>query len=86
VDVGLPKMGIGTQWKIIFIYHDKKLQRFSVAFKMHQLGLKLFRVIVWKLLIIKPFFNDNQIKSKLKIALEFGGVIGVVGKPLASQI
>ncbi len=39
---------------------------------------------MWKLLIIEPFFNDNQIKLKLKIALELGGVIGVVGKPFAS--
>jgi len=46
VDVGLPKMGIETQWKTIFTYHGKKLQRFWVAFKMHQLGLKLFKVIV----------------------------------------
>jgi hypothetical protein len=37
-------------------------------------------------LIIEPFFNDNQIKSKLKIALDFGGVLGVVGKLLVSQI
>jgi hypothetical protein len=53
---------------------------------MHQFGSKLFGVIMWKLFIFEPFFNDNKTKSKLKIALEFRGVLGVVGKPLASQI
>jgi hypothetical protein len=28
----------------------------------------------------------TKIKSKLKTLREFGGIIGVVGKPLASQI
>ncbi len=55
---------------------------------MHQLGLRLFGVTVWKLLIIESchFVNENQTKLKLKTVLEFGVVLGVVGKPLASQI
>jgi hypothetical protein len=30
--------------------------------------------------------GQTSIKSKLKIVAKFGGVVGVVGKPLASQI
>jgi hypothetical protein len=33
---------------------------------------------------LNHFFNENKIKSKLKTLLEFGGIIGVAGKPLAS--
>jgi hypothetical protein len=29
--------------------------------KVHRLGLRLFVAIVWKLLIIEPFLNENQI-------------------------
>jgi hypothetical protein len=35
-------------------------------------------------LIIEPFLNENDIKLKLKIVLEFGKKIGVVGKPLVN--
>jgi hypothetical protein len=32
---------------------------------------------------LNHFLNENIIKSKLQILLEFGGVIGVVEKPSA---
>jgi hypothetical protein len=47
---------------------------------MHQLGLKLFGITVWKLLIIKPFFQWKVNKTNIEIVLEWG-VLGLVGKP-----
>ncbi len=41
---------------------------------------------VWKLLIIQPFSKRKLNKIELKTVLEFRGVLGVVGKPLASEI
>jgi hypothetical protein len=41
--------------------------------------------MVWKLLIIKPFFQWKVNKTKFEILLEFGGVLGVVGKPSMTQ-
>jgi len=36
---------------------------------VQHLHLKLFGAMVWKLLTIEPFFNENQIKSKFKTVL-----------------
>ncbi len=36
--------------------------------------------------LLNHFLNENEIKSKLKSVLEFGGVFGVVGKPLATYL
>jgi hypothetical protein len=49
---------------------------------------RLFGATVWKnLLIIEPFSQQKlKKKSTLKTVLEYGGILGVVGKPLASQI
>ncbi len=52
--------------------------------KVHQFGLKLFEATMWTLLIIERLFSEK--KSKLKIVSKFGDILGVVGKPLASQI
>jgi hypothetical protein len=41
----------------------------------------MFGTIVWNLLIIEPFFIENFEKPRLKTILEFGGVLGIVGKP-----
>jgi len=38
---------------------------------------------MWKLLIVESFSQFKK-KSKLKTVMEFGDVLGVVGKPLAS--
>jgi hypothetical protein len=54
--------------------------------RVHQLGLRLFGVIMWKLSIIKSFWNENSITSRLKIVLEIRGVVGVGGKCLMYQI
>jgi hypothetical protein len=51
---------------------------------VHQFGLKLFEATMWTLLIIERLFSEK--KSKLKIVSKFGDILGVVGKPLASQI
>jgi capsule polysaccharide export protein KpsC/LpsZ len=40
---------------------------------VHRLGLKLLGVMMWKLLIIEPFFNEKEEKLKLKKMLESGG-------------
>jgi len=37
-------------------------------------------------MIIQMFFTKNERKLKLKLVLEFGGVFGILGKPLASQM
>jgi len=37
-------------------------------------------------MIIEIFFTKNEIKLKLRLVLEFGGVFGILWKPLASQI
>jgi hypothetical protein len=37
-------------------------------------------------MIIEIFFTKNEIKLKLRLVLKFGGVFGILGKPLASQI
>jgi hypothetical protein len=39
---------------------------------VHQLGLGLFGVTVWKSLVIKSFFQSKPNKSKHKTILEFG--------------
>jgi hypothetical protein len=52
---------------------------------VHQCGLKLFGVIMWKLLIIEPFLR-KKFKLKLKFVLEFGNVPHVIGNFFASQI
>ncbi len=44
---------------------------------MHWLGFKFFGVIVYWTIFFIEFFE----KPKLKIILEFGGVLGIVGKP-----
>lgn len=59
--------------------------KISQWIKVHQLGLKLFGVMVWKLLIIKPFFQWKVNKNKIEIVLEVGGVLGVVGEPSMTQ-
>jgi hypothetical protein len=41
--------------------------------------------MVWKLLIIKPFFQWKVNKNKIEIVLEVGGVLGVVGEPSMTQ-
>jgi hypothetical protein len=46
----------------------------------------LFGTIIWKLLIIEPFFDEYYRKSNLKTILELGGILGVISKPLVSQI
>jgi len=53
---------------------------------VHQLGLRLFGAMLWKLLIIEPFFRWKLNKIEIETVLEFGGVLGVVGKPSMSQI
>jgi hypothetical protein len=53
---------------------------------VHTLGLRLFGATVWKLLIIEPFSQWKLNKIKTETVLKFGGILGVVGKPLASQI
>jgi len=56
---------------------------------VHWLGLRLFGATMWKLLVIEPFsqWKLNKIETEnLKTVLEFGGIFGVVGKPLASHI
>jgi hypothetical protein len=47
---------------------------------------RMFGGIVWNLLIIEPFFIDFFEKPRLKTILEFGGVLGIVGKPSPSLI
>ncbi len=42
---------------------------------------RMFRITVWNLLIIEPFFHRFFEKSKLKTILELGGVLGIVGNP-----
>jgi hypothetical protein len=32
------------------------------------------------------FLKENEIKSKLKTVFKFQGILGVAGKPLATQI
>jgi hypothetical protein len=41
--------------------------------------------MVWKILIIKPFFQWKVNKIEIEIVLEFEGVLGVVGKPSMTQ-
>jgi hypothetical protein len=47
---------------------------------------RMFGAIVWNLLIVEPFFIDFFEKPRLKTILEFGGVLGIVGKPSPSLI
>jgi hypothetical protein len=51
---------------------------------VHRLGLRLFGATVWKLLIIEPFFQWKLNKIETEIVWEFGGILGVVEKPLVS--
>jgi hypothetical protein len=53
---------------------------------MHRLGLGLFGPMVWKLLIIDPFSQRKLNKIEIKNFIGFQGILGVGGKPLASQI
>ncbi len=47
---------------------------------------RMFGATMWNLLIIEPFFIENFEKPRLKTILEFGGVLGIVGKPSPSLI
>ncbi len=47
---------------------------------------RMFGPTMWNLLIIEPFFIENFEKPRLKTILEFGGVLGIVGKPSPSLI
>ncbi len=47
---------------------------------------RMFGAIVWNLLIVEPFFIDFFEKPRLKTILEFGGILGIVGKPSPSLI
>jgi len=46
----------------------------------------MFGAIMWNLLIIEPFFHEFFEKSRLKIILKFGDILGIVGKPSPSLI
>ncbi len=59
--------------------------KISQWIRVHQLGLKWFKAMVWKILIIKPFFQWKVNKIEIEIVLEFEGVLGVVGKPSMTQ-
>jgi len=48
--------------------------------------LKMFKATMWNLLIIDHFFIDFFEKPRLKIILEFEGVLVIVGKPSTSLI
>jgi hypothetical protein len=52
--------------------------------RVHRLGLRLFGATVWKLLIIEPFFQWKLNKIGTETVFEFGGIQGVVEKPLVS--
>ncbi len=58
------------------------ISKISQQVGVHQFGLSLFGVIMWKIFISESF---SQWKLN-KIILEFGGIIGVVEKPWTSQI
>ncbi len=43
---------------------------------------KMFGIAMWNLLIIEPFFHRfKKKKPRLKTIFEFGGILGIVGKP-----
>jgi hypothetical protein len=52
----------------------------------HKLGLGLFGIMVWKLLIIEPFFQWFLKKSQPKTTLVSRGVISFFGMPLINHI
>jgi hypothetical protein len=47
---------------------------------------RMFGVMVWTLLIIEPFFHWIKKKPRLKTLLEYGGILGIIGKPSPSLI
>jgi hypothetical protein len=53
---------------------------------VHQLGLRLFVVVVWKLLSIESFTQCELNLKKFENHIGISGVLGVVGKPSTSQI
>jgi hypothetical protein len=46
----------------------------------------MFGAIVWNVLILNHFFIEFFEKPRLKTILEFGGILGIVGKPSPSLI
>ncbi len=53
---------------------------------VQQLGLRLFEVTMWKLLIIEPFCQWKLNKIKTESCIDIWGVLDVIGKPSASGI
>jgi hypothetical protein len=53
---------------------------------VHQLGLRLFVAVVWKLLIIESFSQCELNKKKIENHIGILGVLGIVGKPSTSEI
>jgi hypothetical protein len=51
-----------------------------------RLGSRLFGATVWKRLIIEAFFQGKLNKIETELYWNLGGILGVVGKPSASQI
>jgi len=47
---------------------------------------KMLGATLWNLLILNHFFVEFFEKPRLKTILEFGGILGVVGKPSPSLI
>jgi hypothetical protein len=53
---------------------------------VHQLGLRLFGIMTWKLLIIEPFSPCKLNEFETKICIGIWGHLGVIGKPSVNQI
>jgi hypothetical protein len=54
--------------------------------KVHQLGLRLFGIMVWKLLIIEPYFPWKLNEFETKNYIRIWGHFGISGKPSVNQI
>jgi hypothetical protein len=52
----------------------------------HQLGLRVFGIMVWKLLIVEPFFPWKLNEFETKNCIGIWGHLGVIGKPSVNQI
>jgi hypothetical protein len=70
-------------WIMLWNLSSKKFQWIGV----HQLGLECLDFTMWYLLItLNHFFIEKFEKSRLKTILEFGGILGIVGKSSPSLI
>ncbi len=69
-----------SQTRVLHLALCVSSESFQWVVGVHWFGLRMFGIMMYKLLIIEPFSHRNEKKSKLRIVWEFGCVLRVIRK------